>query len=106
MPWSGRAWCPGGRTTQNAVRARPVITASTALSTPPAARSATSSERGHTLVSPVESSRAPAATSRLTRSMYGRRWHKASSSSVAGRCSTRRTTLSSPALRIADATAL
>src|SRR5438552_1014002 len=53
MPCCGRAWWPGGRTTQNAFAATPFITASTAFSTPPTARSATSSECGPIAVSPV-----------------------------------------------------
>ena len=37
MPRPALAWWPGGRTAQNALRALPVITASTAFSTPPTA---------------------------------------------------------------------
>ena len=40
----GVAWCPGGRTAQNALRASPLITASVAATTAPAARSAAESE--------------------------------------------------------------
>jgi hypothetical protein len=42
---SGVAWCPGGRTKQNAEPISPRSTASVAASVPPAARSAASYER-------------------------------------------------------------
>ena len=60
-------------------------TPSTAFKTPPAARSATSSDFGMMSVSPVESTCAPRAMSRFTISRYSRACTEASSSSVAGR---------------------
>jgi hypothetical protein len=48
---AGVAWCPGGRTAQNARFASPRITMSVAFTTAPAARSAAESERGFIEVS-------------------------------------------------------
>jgi hypothetical protein len=45
------AWCPGGRTQQKALRARPVTTASTAAQTEPAARRAAGREPTEKVVS-------------------------------------------------------
>lgn len=47
----GPAWCPGGRTTQNALGAAPVTTASTAAITAPQPYTAASKERALSVVS-------------------------------------------------------
>jgi hypothetical protein len=52
MARSRSAWCPGGRTPQNARSASPLITRSTAFTTAPAARRAARSECGFIAVSP------------------------------------------------------
>ena len=45
------AWWPGGRTAQKTARSSPFITASTAATPAPAARSAAAREAGHITVS-------------------------------------------------------
>ena len=66
MPRFADAWCPGGRTAQNALRMLPRMTASTAVMMAPAAVSAAVSDPGEISVSPVLSVRRPAAMSLRT----------------------------------------
>lgn len=51
MARSGSAWCPGGRTSAKALRARPFMTSSTACTDAPAASRAASTLSGDTCVS-------------------------------------------------------
>jgi hypothetical protein len=48
MPRVAVAWCPGGRTSANPFATSPASTASVARTSPPAAISAASKERGET----------------------------------------------------------
>ena len=79
------AWCPGGRTAQNAACASPADSASAARSTPPAPRRQASHEAS--LVPVSGSSQPPPSSSemRSSSSRYSAGCTRSSSSRVAGR---------------------